>query len=107
MNGFSILRPDEQGRRGSEGSKVLAWLPEKMIAFSWTFPPDVPELRYAGEMTQVVVHCSTSKMPTPGPRTACSCTAGRKARPGIAAGVTSIDAWSLVLERLNGVLGTQ
>jgi hypothetical protein len=26
-----------------------------MIAFSWTFPRDVPELRYAGEMTQVVV----------------------------------------------------
>ena len=52
---FLDLEPDEQGRRGSEGSKVLAWSPKKMIAFSWTFPPDVPELRYAGEMTQVVV----------------------------------------------------
>ena len=52
---FLDLEPDEQGRRGSEGSKVLAWSPKKMIAFSWTFPPDVPKLRYAGEMTQVVV----------------------------------------------------
>ena len=26
-----------------------------MLAFSWTFPPSVPELRNAGETTQVVV----------------------------------------------------
>ncbi|MBT8088939.1 MAG: SRPBCC domain-containing protein [Gammaproteobacteria bacterium] len=47
--------PDEQGKRGGEGSHVLAFLPQKMIAFSWTFPPDVPELRNADERTQVVV----------------------------------------------------
>jgi len=47
--------PDDQGKRGSEGSHVLAFLPKKMIAFSWTFPPEVPELRYADERTQVVV----------------------------------------------------
>ena len=47
--------PDDYGRRGSVGSHVLAFLPYEMIAFSWTFPPDIPELRYADERTQVVV----------------------------------------------------
>ena len=47
--------PDELGKRGSEGSHILAYLPDKMIAFSWTFPPAVPELRIADERTQVVV----------------------------------------------------
>ena len=26
-----------------------------MLAFSWTFPPDIPELRYADKRTQVVI----------------------------------------------------
>lgn len=43
------------GEDGAKGSYVLAFLPEKMIAFAWTFPPDVPDLRAAGETTQVVV----------------------------------------------------
>ena len=47
--------PDENGRRGGEGSRVLAFLPGEMLAFSWTFPPAVAELRQAGETTQVVV----------------------------------------------------
>lgn len=47
--------PDNRGKRGGEGSHVLAFLPQKMLAFSWTFPPDVPELRSADERTQVVV----------------------------------------------------
>ncbi|MCG8369668.1 MAG: SRPBCC domain-containing protein [Proteobacteria bacterium] len=52
---FLDLEPDSNGRRGGEGSRVLAWVPLRMLAFSWTFPPDVPELRDAGETTQVVV----------------------------------------------------
>ena len=52
---FLQMEADDHGKRGSEGSHVLAFLPQKMIAFSWTFPPDVPELRYADERTQVVV----------------------------------------------------
>lgn len=46
---------DDRGRRGSEGSRILAFLPGKMLAFAWTFPPDIPSLRAAGETTQVVV----------------------------------------------------
>jgi len=47
--------PDDFGIHGSEGSHVLAFLPREMLAFSWTFPPEIPELRYADERTQVVV----------------------------------------------------
>lgn len=46
---------DENGKRGGEGAQILAYLPKEMIAFSWTFPPDVPELRNANQTTQVVV----------------------------------------------------
>jgi len=46
---------DENGKRGGEGAQILAYLPKEMIAFSWTFPPDVPELRNASQTTQVVV----------------------------------------------------
>lgn len=46
---------DERGKRGGQGAKVLAYLPMEMLAFSWTFPPDIPDLRNAGETTQVVV----------------------------------------------------
>ena len=52
---FLDLPPDEVGRRGSEGSQVLAWLPGRMLAFTWTFPPSIPSLRQAGETTQVVL----------------------------------------------------
>lgn len=47
--------PDEHGRRGGEGARVLAFLPETMLAFTWTFPPAVPSLRGAGATTQAVV----------------------------------------------------
>lgn len=41
------------GQRGSEGCQVLAFLPQKMLAFSWNAPPSIPTIR--GERTQVVV----------------------------------------------------
>jgi len=48
--------PDAQpGSRGSDGCKVLAFLPGEMLAFSWNAPPSIPELRAAGPLTQVVV----------------------------------------------------
>ena len=46
---------DESGRRGGEGSQILAWLPNEMLAFSWTFAPATPNLRRAQERTQVIV----------------------------------------------------
>jgi uncharacterized protein YndB with AHSA1/START domain len=53
---FLDLPPDENGKRGGEGARILAFHPKQMLAFSWTFPPAVPELRNADETYQVVVY---------------------------------------------------
>lgn len=52
---FLDLAPDEQGKRGGEGAQILAWLPQEMLAFSWTFPPSIPELRNLDITFQVIV----------------------------------------------------
>lgn len=49
------LEPDADGKRGSEGSRILAFVPEQLLAFDWTFPPVVPTLRERGAKTQVAV----------------------------------------------------
>jgi len=41
------------GTRGSEGCRVLSYLPKEMLTFTWNAPPTVPELRPA--RTRVVV----------------------------------------------------
>lgn len=33
------------GRRGSEGCKVLSYLPKEMLSFSWNSPPEIPAMR--------------------------------------------------------------
>lgn len=65
---FALEAP--QGSRGSEGCKVLAYLPEKMLAFSWNAPPSIPILRDAGAKTQVVLQFA----PVRGDRTRVSLT---------------------------------
>lgn len=52
---FLDLPADANGRRGGEGARVLAFLPGRMLAFDWCFPPDVPTLRSSQAKTQVVV----------------------------------------------------
>ena len=53
------FQPDApEGSRGSEGCKVLSYLPMKMLSFSWNAPPSIPELRDAGVKTHVVVALS-------------------------------------------------
>ena len=44
-----------EGQRGSELCKVLSFLPERMLSFSWNAPPKFPELRAKGPTTFVVV----------------------------------------------------
>lgn len=44
------------GKRGSEGCKLLAFVPYEMLCFEWTSPPTIPELRDAGILTRVMVH---------------------------------------------------
>jgi uncharacterized protein YndB with AHSA1/START domain len=47
---------DKRGRRGAEGCRILAFVPHEMLAFDWTFPPDIPSLRYSDARTQAVVY---------------------------------------------------
>jgi len=35
----------EPGRRGSEGARILAFQPKKMLSFTWSAPPHLSEVR--------------------------------------------------------------
>lgn len=48
---FSMEPP--VGQRGSEGCRVLSFLPEKMLSFDWNAPPHFGELRFT--YTRVVI----------------------------------------------------
>lgn len=52
---FLHLPPDEHGRRGAEGSRVLTILPQELLVFDWTFPPAVAALRERGAKTHVAL----------------------------------------------------
>jgi len=41
------------GSRGSEGCRILSWLPEEMLSFEWNAPPSFGELR--DKRTRVIV----------------------------------------------------
>ncbi len=44
-----------EGQRGSEGCRVLSYLPERMLSFSWNTPPNFPTLRAKGPVNIVVI----------------------------------------------------
>ncbi len=46
---------EHPGVRGSEGCKVLSYLPKEMLSFSWNTPPKFDKLRNSGYHTWVVV----------------------------------------------------
>lgn len=50
---FNHTKP--YGEKGSEGCKVLSYVPERMLSFSWNAPPAISALRQSGEKTWVVV----------------------------------------------------
>ena len=52
---YEILFDPElpKGQRGAEGLKVLSYLPEEMLSFEWSAPPEFPEERK--RLTFVVV----------------------------------------------------
>ncbi len=47
-----------EGLRGSEGCRVLSWVEDEMVSFSWNAPPSFPDER--GQRTFVVVQLSDS-----------------------------------------------
>jgi uncharacterized protein YndB with AHSA1/START domain len=53
---FSMTPP--VGQRGSEGCKILSYLPNNMISFTWNVPPKFPDLRNSKYHTWVVVTMS-------------------------------------------------
>jgi hypothetical protein len=53
MSGAAVK--DKNGRRGTEGCKLLSYLPKEMISFEWNFPPKIPSLRYSDARTHVVI----------------------------------------------------
>ena len=44
-----------EGERGSEGCRILSYLPKEMLSFSWNAPPSIPALRKIGPCTWVAV----------------------------------------------------
>jgi len=44
-----------EGQRGAEGCKVLSFLPDEMLAFTWNAPPSIPTIRNSDHKTQVVI----------------------------------------------------
>lgn len=49
------MPPGKKMKRGTEGCKLLSYIPQEMLAFEWNFPPAVPTLRDSGALTQVVL----------------------------------------------------
>lgn len=50
-----FLMDNPEGLRGSEGCKILSYLPERMLSFSWNAPPEHREVRDSEYKTWVVV----------------------------------------------------
>lgn len=51
-----FLMDNEYGLRGSEGCKVLSFLPKQMLSFTWNAPPQYKEVRDSAYHTWVVVN---------------------------------------------------
>ena len=53
---FELLFDTSQplGLQGSEGCQVLAFTPDRMLAFTWNSPPSMPDIR--NSLTFVVIH---------------------------------------------------
>jgi uncharacterized protein YndB with AHSA1/START domain len=50
-----FLMNHPNGQKGSEGCKVLSYLPKKYFSFSWNAPPQFEEARNSGQYTWVVI----------------------------------------------------
>lgn len=50
-----FLMDNEYGLRGSETCKIISYLPEKMLSFSWNAPPNFEYVRNHEHKTHVVI----------------------------------------------------
>ena len=54
-----LFFPDEEeGRRGAEGTRLLSYVPQRMLSFQWNAPPQYPQARW--EHTWVVVELAAA-----------------------------------------------
>ncbi|MCC5807022.1 MAG: SRPBCC domain-containing protein [Opitutales bacterium] len=42
---YFLPKDAPEGQRGSEGCRILAYAPERMLAFTWNAPPQLPNAR--------------------------------------------------------------
>jgi uncharacterized protein YndB with AHSA1/START domain len=54
-----FIKENPYGLKGSEGCKVLSYLPEQMLSFSWNAPPNFTNVRNSAYQTWVVVNFIT------------------------------------------------
>lgn len=47
-----------EGKRGSEGCKILALDPERLLLFTWNAPPQYPVVRDGNDKTWVIIELS-------------------------------------------------
>jgi uncharacterized protein YndB with AHSA1/START domain len=85
------------GKKGSEGSKILSFVPERMLSFTWGAPPKFPGARR--EIAQWVVLLFD---PEEGGRTRVRLfeLGFKPGKEGEAVRRYFVDAWDLVLQRL-------
>jgi len=50
-----FLMDNPKGLRGSEGCKIISYVPKEMMSFTWNAPPEYPEIRNHKHKTWVVV----------------------------------------------------
>jgi predicted enzyme related to lactoylglutathione lyase/uncharacterized protein YndB with AHSA1/START domain len=51
-----FIENNPYGLKGSEGCRILSFLPERMLSFSWSAPPQYPDIRNHEHKTWVVVN---------------------------------------------------
>jgi len=56
-----FMKNAAEGQKGSEGCKVISYLPKEMLSFSWNAPPKFPEIRNGDHHTWVVVTFKPAK----------------------------------------------
>lgn len=100
---FLSLPADDQGKRGSEGSRIVSVDPPRQLVFDWTFSPETPGLRASGETTRVSVTVEPDAEQTRVTLVATGWKGGSEWDEGYA----YFDrAWGAVFERLREVAGS-
>jgi len=51
-----FLLDNPEGQRGGEGNKIISYVPEEMLSFTWNAPLEYPEIRNHDHTTWVVVN---------------------------------------------------